>query len=335
MSAIWPTPTSLRIRTSPRGLCLGLLEKGWAEEDARGLRALPKRLETTATSRSARYQPPRFRRGPASWASLRGPRLKEEEEETPRPDPRRGPGRRGARPSPASAPQPGLTALQLGPAPASRPPRPASPPASRPQQLGPAPQRFGSAPCFFHRTQAPPYDVTTPTNQSHPASAFWPLSRPRPLQAFPAPCLSVPRPASRPPPLAAPPGPRPHPLGSALCFFQPHALLSAPRPPLHPTRKAPPPAMTTPTTHSHPAPAFWPLSGPRPLRALPAPCLSALRPWLREARARTRSPTGPGRRPTTVSPGSSAQSLSPTAQGASLRRRTTLPPRSRSKTSPS
>ena len=37
------------------------------------VRGRPKRLETTATSRSARYQPPRFRRGPASWTSLRGP----------------------------------------------------------------------------------------------------------------------------------------------------------------------------------------------------------------------------------------------------------------------
>ena len=57
LSAIWPTPASLRIRTSPGGLCLGFLEKGLVEEDARGLRARPKRLETTATSRSARYQP--------------------------------------------------------------------------------------------------------------------------------------------------------------------------------------------------------------------------------------------------------------------------------------
>ena len=137
MSAIWPTPVSLRIRTSPRGLCLGLLEKGWAEEDARGLRERPKRLETTATSRSARYQPPRFRRGPASWTSLRGPRLKEEEEETPRPDPQRGSGRRGARPSPASAPPPGLSALRLGPAPPPTPrprlPAPAARPSPRPQ----------------------------------------------------------------------------------------------------------------------------------------------------------------------------------------------------------
>lgn len=221
---------------------MGFLEKGWAEEDARGLRARPKRLETTATFRSARYQPTRFRRGLASWTSIPGPSLKEEEEETPRQDPRRGPRRRGATPRPGSAPLPGLFALRLGPAPPPTP-RPRLPaPAARPSSslldtaVRPRPAMAWPRPCFSHPTQAPPSDMTTPTNHSHPASAFWPLSRPRPLRACPAPCLSAPRPASRAPPLAPPPGPKLQRLGPTLCFFQPHALLSA-----SPGRSRPPP----------------------------------------------------------------------------------------------
>lgn len=84
--------------------------------------------------------------------------------------------------------------------------------------------------------------------------------------------------------------------------------------------------MTTPTTNSHPAPAFLPLSGPRPPSSPPP--------------ARPRSAPGSGRPardpvacwPWASShhcpPGRSAQSLSPTAQGASARRQDHPSPRS-------
>lgn len=237
---------------------MGLLEKGWAEEDARGLRGRPKRLETTATSRSARYQPPRFRRGPASWTSLRGPPPK------------------GGRGGDAEA---------------------------------------GSSPGLRETRRQ------TLTCERSPSRPLCTRARPRPS-------------AHTPPP---PPGPRRSPLPQAPGHMgsAPPSASSSPTP-SSPSPQAGPALRRDHAHHSFPPrPPFWLLSGPRPLRARPAPCPPALRPWLPEARARTSSPTRPGRRPTPVSPRLSAQSLSPISQGAPLRRRNTLTPRSRPKAPPS
>lgn len=123
----------------------------------------------TATSRSARYQGPRSQGHPPAKTSLPGRRPEEEEEETPRPDPRGGSGdsapdpacarsparlpRRPARPRPSVLapplkphPTPGLWVANRSPLPqtpgdnGSAPPLGFPPaPSSRRPRLGPAP----------------------------------------------------------------------------------------------------------------------------------------------------------------------------------------------------